>query len=91
MTRIGFDVELTPSDKFDVTFTYFRRNVDYPNRPDRGAAARWPARADPRHACSRAKYDTFTVDVGFRPNAKVELDAFYTYEKDANDEPVVER
>ena len=54
MSRIGFNVELTPSDKYDVTLSYYRRNVDYPNRPDRVQVTErrpgaWRA-ADPRHA-----------------------------------------
>jgi hypothetical protein len=28
-----------------------------------------------------AKYDTFTIDANYAPNAKVEFNAFYTYEK----------
>ncbi len=33
--RTGIDVELTPTTSLDLTFAYFRRDVEYPNRPDR--------------------------------------------------------
>jgi hypothetical protein len=75
LTRTGFDVELTPNDKFDVTFTYFRNNAEYTNRPAKGID-------DPTafSGLLSAKYDSFTGEVGFHPNAKLELDAYYTYE-----------
>jgi hypothetical protein len=90
MLRTGVDVVLMPSDKFDVTFTYLRRDVDYPDRPDRIAvssgvpvAGAQPIPGTPS-GLLEAKYDSFTGEVGFRPNARAELGAFYTYEKDAN-------
>ena len=36
-----------------------------------------------------ASYDTFTVDFGFTPNERTEIGGYYTYEKNASDEPVV--
>ena len=36
-----------------------------------------------------AKYDSFTAEVEFNPSERVELGAYYTYEKDAHHEPVV--
>ena len=30
-----------------------------------------------------AKYDSFTAEVGYNPSERIELDAYYTYEKDA--------
>ena len=30
-----------------------------------------------------AKYDSFTAEVAYNPSERVELDAYYTYEKDA--------
>jgi hypothetical protein len=89
MTKTGVDIEISPSDKFDVTLAYFRRNVDYPDRPNRVqltngvptvGASPIPGTAS---GLLSSKYDTFSVDLGFRPTARFELDAFYSYEKDA--------
>jgi hypothetical protein len=87
--RTGFNVELSPGMGLDLTFAYFRRNVDYPNRPNRiplssgvpvaGAA---PIPDTPSGLLS-ANYDTFTAEVEYAPNARIELGAYYTYEKDA--------
>jgi hypothetical protein len=76
LTRTGAQVDLTPGSKVDVSFTYFRNNAEYPNRPAKGVD-------DPTafSGLLSAKYDSFTGEVGFHPNAKVELDAYYTYEK----------
>ncbi len=76
--RTGFNIELTPSDKYGVTFAYFRRNDDYPNRPLRVAGM-----SGTESGLLEAKYDTFSVDFDFTPNQRTELSAFYTYEKDA--------
>ncbi len=88
--RTGVDVELTPMDGLDVTFAYFRRDVDYPNRPDRialsggvPAAGASPIPGTPSGLLS-AKYDSYTAEIGYLPNARVELGAYYTYEKDAS-------
>ncbi len=75
LNRTGLQVELTPGSKVDVTFTYFRNNADYPNRPNKAT------NIDSTQGLLSAKYDSFTGEVGFHPNAKVELDAYYTYEK----------
>ncbi len=75
LTRTGFMIELTPGSKVDVAFTYFRNNADYPNRPAKGTD-------DPTafSGLLSAKYDSFTGEVGFHPNAKLELNGYYTYE-----------
>jgi hypothetical protein len=75
-TRIGADVELTPSDKYGVTLAYFRRNDDYPNRP-----LEVPGNAETESGLLEAKYDMFSVDFDYLPGARAELAAFYTYEK----------
>lgn len=75
-TRAGVDVELTPWDAFGVTFAYFRRDDDYPNRPFKVAG-----NPDTESGLLEASYDTFTVDVDFLRSERVELNAFYTYEK----------
>jgi len=89
MTKTGVDIEISPSDKFDVTLAYFRRNVDYPDRPNRvqltnglptAGVAAIPGTAS---GLLNTKYDTVSVDFGFHPTERFELDAFYSYEKDA--------
>ncbi|HSL22472.1 MAG TPA: MtrB/PioB family outer membrane beta-barrel protein [Vicinamibacterales bacterium] len=88
-TRTGVDIEVTPTAKFGVNFAYFRRNDDYPNRPDRIAASggRPVAGAQPipgtPSGLLEASYDTFTVGFDFIPSERAELGAYYTYEKNA--------
>ncbi len=89
MSKLGFNVEWSPTSQFDVMLAYFRRNVDYPNRPDRIAvsggnpvAGAQPIPGTPS-GLLEANYDTFTAEFGYHPNERIELDAFYTYEKDA--------
>jgi hypothetical protein len=77
-TRTGFDIELSPVANLDLTFAYFRRNDEYPNRPARGIGL------DPGTTSSgllSGKYDTFTAEIDFNPSERVELNAYYTYEK----------
>jgi hypothetical protein len=88
-TRTGVDIELTPASKVGVIFAYFRRNDDYPNRPDRvqvsgGApvAGAQPIPGTPS-GLLEASYDTFTVEFDYTPSARAELSAYYTYEKNA--------
>jgi len=88
-TRTGVDIELTPSSQYGVTFAYFRRNDDYPNRPDRvqvsgGApvAGAQPIPGTPS-GLLEASYDTFTVEFDYTPSARAELSVYYTYEKNA--------
>ena len=75
-TRFGADIELTPSDKYGVTFAYYRRKDDYPNRP-----FEVPGNAETESGLLEANYDMFSVDASYLPNARAELSAFYTYEK----------
>jgi hypothetical protein len=75
-TRIGADIEITPSDKYGVTFAYFRRNDDYPNRP-----SEVPSNAETKSGLLEASYDMFSVDFDCLPSPRAELSAFYTYEK----------
>jgi hypothetical protein len=79
-TRTGFDIEVTPSSKVGLTFEYARRNADYKNRPNRVPNDTTQQTAD---GLLSAKYDSFTGEVDFTPNPKLELSAYYTYEKDA--------
>ncbi len=78
-TRTGFQVEVTPASSLGLSFSYFRRNVEFPDRPAEAAN-------DPNSVSGllSAKYDSFTGEVDFNPGAKMELSAYYTYEKDAS-------
>ena len=62
-TRVGADIELTPSDKYGVTFAYNRRNDDYPNRPFEG-------RGEPRDRERSAQGELRHVLGGFRLHAE---------------------
>jgi hypothetical protein len=86
-TRVGLDVNITPLEKFDFGFTYYRRNDDYPNRPDRIAvsggvpiAGAQPIAGTPS-GLLEASYDTYTLDFGYTPSERAEITAYYTYEK----------
>jgi hypothetical protein len=76
MTVAGVDLEVTPVPSLGLTFAYFRRNVDYPNRPLKIAS-----NAETTSGLLWTKYDTLTGEVDFTPNPRVELNAYYTYEK----------
>ena len=89
-TRAGVEVNITPLSKFGVGFSYYRRNDDYPNRPDRVQASggvpvpgAQPIPGTPS-GLLEASYDTYTVDFDFTPNERAEVGAFYTYEKNAS-------
>lgn len=73
---IGADVDLMPSDKYGITFGYARRHDDYPNRPFKVVGD-----ASTESGLLEAGYDMYSVDVNWTPGARVELNAFYTYEK----------
>jgi hypothetical protein len=75
-TRIGADLESTPSDKYGVTIAYFRRNDDYPNRP-----FEVPGNSATESGLLEASYDMVSLDVDFLPSPRAELAAFYSYEK----------
>ena len=86
--RTMIDVEFSLPKSVDLTFAYALRDVKYPNRPDRIAvtsgapsAGAQPIPNTPSGLLS-AKYDSFTAEIGYAPTEKVELDAYYTYEKD---------
>jgi hypothetical protein len=89
-TRTGVNLELTPMPSLGVTFAYLHRNVEYPNRPDRIAVSQGvpvagavPIPGTPS-GLLWAKYDSYTGEIEFTPNERVEIGAYYTYEKDAN-------
>ena len=89
-TRSGLQLNITPLEKFDFGFTYFRRNDDFPNRPDRvqvtGGVPVPGAQPIPGTPSGllEASYDTYTLDFGYTPNARAEISAYYTYEKNAS-------
>jgi hypothetical protein len=86
--RTGIDIELTPMPSVGLTFAYFRRDVTYPNRPNRvpvtsGAPTpgAQPFPGTPSGLLA-AKYDSYTGELELTPNERVEFGAYYTYEKD---------
>ncbi len=87
--RTGIDLELTPVSGLDLTFSYFRRDVEYPNRPNRIAVSGGNPVAgaqpipDTPSGLLEAEYDSFTAEVAYNPSDRVALSAYYTYEKDA--------
>jgi len=90
MTRTRLDLNLTPLAGVDVTFSYARRDVDFPNRPDRIAvsggvpvAGAQPIPGTPSGLLG-ASYDSFTGEVSYTPNERADLSAYYSYEKDAS-------
>lgn len=87
--RVGLDVELTPSDKYAVTFAYFRRNDDYPDRPNRlplsqgvPVAGAQPIPGTPS-GLLKSGYDTYTVEFDLTPSPRAEVNAYYSWEKSA--------
>ena len=89
-TRTGVDIELTPAAPVSFSFAYFRRNVDFPDRPNRIAvsggvpvAGAQPIAGTPS-GLLEASYDSFTGEVSFTPGPRAELSAVYPYEKDAS-------
>jgi hypothetical protein len=74
-TRIGADLEVTPSSKVAFVLSYLRRKDGYKN-PD--AVAGVPGTA---YGLLEAKYDSFTGEVDLTPTERFELSAYYTYEK----------
>ena len=86
--RTGIDVEFSLPKGVDLSFAYFLRDVQYTNRPDRrpvtsGAptAGGQPFPGTPS-GLLEAKYDSYTAEIAYAPNDKVELGGYYTYEKD---------
>ncbi len=88
--RTILNVEVTPTSTVGLIFAYQRRDVDYPNRPDRiqvtggvPAPGAQPIPGTPS-GLLEANYESYTGEIDFNPNERVELSAFYTYEKDTS-------
>lgn len=86
--RTTLDVEFSLPKGVDLSFAYALRDVQYPNRPDRipvTSGAPTPGGQPFPNTPSgllEAKYDSYTAEIAYAPNEKVELGAYYTYEKD---------
>lgn len=86
--RTTMDIEFSLPKGVDLTFAYMLRDVKYPNRPDRRpvtSGAPTPGGSPFPGTPSgllEAKYDSYTAEIAYAPNDKVELGAYYTYEKD---------
>jgi hypothetical protein len=74
-TRVGVDVEVTPSARAAFVLSYVRRNDQYHN-PDAVAGVSGTA-----YGLLEAKYDSFTGEIDLTPSPRVALSAYYTYEK----------
>ena len=92
-TRTGLQLDLTPASGLDLSFAYFRRDVDYnkdnirPNRTVVVSGAPKPGIvpfADTPSGLLSAKYDSWTGELNYSPNARLELGVYYTYENDLN-------
>jgi hypothetical protein len=90
-TRAGLELELAPFDALGFTFSYSHWKNDYPNRPDRIAVSggvpvpgAQPIPGTPS-GLLEASYDTYTVEVDYTPNERTEVGAYYTYEKNAQE------
>lgn len=84
--RTGLEVEFSPMEKVGLSFTYYRNDREYPNRPNRvpvvsGAPVPGVQFPDTPSGLIEFKYDTYTLDFEYMPNDRAELGAWYTYEK----------
>lgn len=88
-TKTGIDIELTPMDGLDFSIGYFRRQVDFVDRPDRiavsGGVPIAGAVATPNTPSGLldTKYDSYTGEFNYVASARLTFGGFYTYEKDA--------
>lgn len=87
--RTGIDIELTPTSGLDLSFGYYQRKVDYTDRPNRTivvsgvAKVGAPVFANTPSGLLSAKYDSWTGEINYSPNARLEFGAYFTNEKDA--------
>lgn len=89
MTRAWVQVEVMPVSSLGLTFGYQRRDVGFPNRPDRvqvsggvPVAGAQPIPGTPSGLLD-AKYNSYTVEVAYTPSGRVDIGGYYTYEQDA--------
>jgi Putative outer membrane beta-barrel porin, MtrB/PioB len=85
--RTGLEVELSPFNAFGMTFTYYRNDREYPNRPNRvpvvsGVPVPGVQFPNTPSGLIEAAYDTFTLDFEYVPSERAEIGAWYTDEKD---------
>jgi hypothetical protein len=85
--RTGLEVELSPVDKVGFTFTYYRNDREYPNRPNRvpvvsGVPVPGVQFSNTPSGLIEANYDTYTLDFEYVPSDRAEFGLWYTYEKD---------
>ncbi len=94
--RTGVDIELTPTSGLDLSFGYYQRKVEYTDRPNRIAVTNnapsvgavpivdgFTTGSGTQSGLLNAKYDSWTGEINYSPNARLELGAYYTNEKDA--------
>ena len=76
--RAGVNIDLMPLPNLGVTFAYFRKHDDYPNRPLRVAGV-----PGTESGLLEWKYDEYTVEADYSVSQRAELGGYYTYEKNA--------
>lgn len=88
-TRTGFDIELTPMDNLELTLAYFKKNLEFTDRPDRTVVVSGAPKAGITPFANTPSglldntYDSYTGEINWTPYTTLELSAYYTYEKDA--------
>lgn len=91
-TRLGGDLELSLPHGLEVSLGYIKRKVDYTDRPNRcnvvsNACAATTALVTPLpdspSGLLGTSYDSYTGQIDWTVNERVELGAYMTYEKDA--------
>ncbi len=86
-TRTGVDIEVTPTEGLDLSVAYFRRDVQYVDRPNRIAivsgapAAGAVAIPNSPSGLLETTYDSYTGELNYAPNARLSFGGYYTYEK----------
>lgn len=87
--KVGLDIELTPAKGLDLSFGYYQRKVEYTDRPNRTVVISGvpkvgaPSFPDTPSGLLNAKYDSWTGEINYSPNARLELGVYFTNEKDA--------
>ena len=76
--RAGVDLDLEVLPNLGVSFAYFRKHDDYPNRPRRVASV-----PGTESGLLNWDYDEYTIEADYTVMEKAELGGYYTYEKSA--------
>ncbi len=72
--RMGVNLELMPSGKVSVVVAWLRTDADYKNRNEVAGVS------GTAYGLLNTKYDSYTGEVDFYPNERMEFNAYYTRE-----------